>query len=70
MAWVAYEAFAVRKVHRLYLEVAANNARARALYERCGFVQEGIWRDGFRSADGIYSDLVAYSMLEREYSTD
>jgi diamine N-acetyltransferase len=61
--WLQQHAFAGLRAHRVYLEVAAGNARARALYERAGFVQEGVFRDGFRASDGTYHDLVAYGML-------
>jgi diamine N-acetyltransferase len=54
--------------HRMFLEVAAQNTVARALYERCGFVCEGTWRDGFRDADGTYFDLAVYGMLAPEYA--
>lgn len=49
--------------HRIYLEVLAANARARALYERAGFRAEGLMRDGYRAVDGTFHDLVPYGML-------
>jgi RimJ/RimL family protein N-acetyltransferase len=53
--------------HRVYLEVTADNAAARALYERAGFVLEGTWRDGYRdAATGTFRDLCAYGMLARD----
>jgi RimJ/RimL family protein N-acetyltransferase len=68
MRWAQRHAFTSLRAHRMYLEVTADNARARALYERVGFVQEGVFRHGFRVSDGTYHDLVAYGMLEREFA--
>ena len=52
--------------HRLWLDVYADNARARAAYRGLGFVEEGTLRDGALRADGFVS-LVLMSMLEHEY---
>jgi RimJ/RimL family protein N-acetyltransferase len=64
--YVKHFAFEESGAHRLYLEVVAQNSRARRLYESCGFVLEGTWRDGFRDIDGRYSDLCAYGILASE----
>ncbi|MBV9276808.1 MAG: GNAT family N-acetyltransferase [Candidatus Eremiobacteraeota bacterium] len=53
--------------HRLWLEVTSDNIAARCLYETCGFVHEGTWRDGFPADDGNFKDLAAYGMLASEY---
>jgi RimJ/RimL family protein N-acetyltransferase len=54
--------------HRAYLEVQEGNARARNLYEACGFIYEGTYREGARlPANGRYEDLLIYGMLEHEY---
>lgn len=66
--WAQRHAFITLGVHRMYVEVAVHNAAARALYEQCGFVQEGLWREGFQEDDGTYRDLVAYGILDREYA--
>ncbi|MBV9737691.1 MAG: GNAT family N-acetyltransferase [Candidatus Eremiobacteraeota bacterium] len=49
------------------MEVTADNFAARALYESCGFIHEGTWRDGFPANDGTFKDLAAYGMLAREF---
>ncbi len=62
--WALEHAFAERGAHRLYLEVAAANERARRLYERLGFVLEGTSRHGFRNnVTGAYEDLCGYGCL-------
>jgi len=52
--------------HRLWLDVKHDNHRARDLYRRLGFVEEGVMRDAFRTESGEYADLVLMSMLETE----
>jgi len=59
--------FMVRKakelgVTRLELEVVAENARARRLYEKNRFVVEGVKRRGFR-INGRYNDTVLMARL-------
>ncbi|MDE2573524.1 MAG: GNAT family N-acetyltransferase [bacterium] len=62
--WFFEHAFAERGAHRVYLEVAAANERARRLYERLGFSYEGTARHGFRNhASGAYEDLCGYGCL-------
>jgi hypothetical protein len=63
MQYTIWRAFDDIQANRIYLEVVAENARARALYERAGFHQEGVFRQGYRAADGTYHDLVPYGML-------
>jgi len=52
------------RVHRLELTVVAANVRARALYERHGFVVEGTRRDSLISA-GDYVDELLMARLGR-----
>ena len=61
-------AFAEVGAHRLWLEVTADNAPARRLYESEGFVHEGTYRDGFKRRDGVYTDLAHYGLLDSEYA--
>jgi RimJ/RimL family protein N-acetyltransferase len=56
--------------HRFWLDVKALNGQARALYEREGFVQEGVLREavkvGARTPSG-FDSLVVMAMLRPEY---
>jgi putative acetyltransferase len=49
-------------IHRLELTVYADNARAIALYERFGFVREGLHRD-YAWRAGAYVDALAMARL-------
>ena len=63
---VLAHAFDVLGLHRVDLRVLAFNTRAIACYEKCGFVQEGIEREGALIGDEWQSD-VFMSILEQEY---
>jgi RimJ/RimL family protein N-acetyltransferase len=49
---------------RIELDVHADNARAIALYEKVGFVREGIARDAV-FVDGKYRDAVTMALVDR-----
>lgn len=53
-----------RGLTRIELMVHARNARARALYAKVGFQQEGILRDAIR-VDGEYDDVVVMAQLRK-----
>ena len=53
--------------HRLWLDVKTHNKRAKALYDREGFVIEGLLRESVRAADG-FDSLVLMSMLQPEFN--
>ena len=54
------------KLHRIYLEVLESNIRAVRLYEKLGFVREGLLRDAqFRN--GQYLNIVCMGLLSREW---
>jgi RimJ/RimL family protein N-acetyltransferase len=55
-------AFEVVGLHRVELEVYAFNPRARAVYEKVGFVHEGVRRDALRW-DGGWVDAITMSIL-------
>ena len=49
---------------RVELEVRTDNARAIALYDKIGFVREGILRDSF-FIDGEYFDAIAMAIIRK-----
>lgn len=53
-------------LHRIDLEVYDFNPRAARVYEKAGFVREGVKRDALLW-DGTYHDAIVMSMLEPEY---
>lgn len=53
--------------HRLWLDVKAHNARAKALYDSEGFLVEGVLREAVRVAGG-FDSLVVMSMLQPEFA--
>lgn len=52
--------------HRFWLYVAVGNKRAYELYQRLGFVHEGIARECMREGGG-YSSMYILSLLNQEY---
>jgi len=59
-------AFEKMDAHRFWLDVRENNSKAKRLYERCGFVEEGLLRDA-ALFDGEYVSTYIMSILDREY---
>ncbi|MGE0228288.1 MAG: GNAT family N-acetyltransferase [Dehalococcoidia bacterium] len=57
--------FEEMNLHRIELEAFAENARARRVYERLGFVVEGARRDGWYQG-GHYQDVILMGLLEGE----
>lgn len=53
-------------LHRIGLEVFAFNPRARRVYEKVGFVAEGVLRDAKRDGDG-WVDATVMSVLSHEW---
>ncbi|KOV59391.1 GNAT family N-acetyltransferase [Streptomyces sp. MMG1121] len=54
-------------LHRIELEVYGHNARARRVYEKVGFVVEGVRRE-VALRDGAWADEVVMSILDREWA--
>ena len=63
-------AFSELHLHRLSLDVFSFNPRAKHVYEKAGFVQEGILRDAvIDTADGSYADIVLMAILEDDWNS-
>jgi diamine N-acetyltransferase len=63
---VLARAFHDRRVHRVWLDVKPHNARARHVYSKIGFVEEGLLRDALRTGTR-YESLIIMSMLRPEW---
>ena len=59
-------AFEELHLHRVDLRVLEYNQRAISCYEKCGFVKEGVEREG-ALIEGKFETDVFMSMLDREY---
>jgi diamine N-acetyltransferase len=59
-------AFGFLNVHRIAIGVVGFNQRALRFYEKVGFRQEGVQRDGY-FYDHRYHDFVMMSILEHEF---
>ncbi|MCU0496320.1 MAG: GNAT family N-acetyltransferase [Anaerolineae bacterium] len=59
-------AFHELNLHRVQLTVFANNHRAIRLYERLGFVREGVYRE-YLHRDGQRFDMYLYGILRSEW---
>jgi RimJ/RimL family protein N-acetyltransferase len=59
-------AFEQMNLHKVALGVFDFNERARTVYRRCGFVEEGRHREDVFQ-DGRYLDVVRMSVLRREF---
>lgn len=56
--------------HRVDLFCHLNNERARRVYARIGFAEEGILRDLHRNEDGSFRSMRLMSILETEWAAD
>lgn len=62
-------AFRVLRLHRVELRVLEFNTRAIRTYERCGFVREGVEREGVLLGGTWHADVLM-SILEHEFAAD
>ena len=56
-------------MHRIELEVYDFNPRAQHVYEKAGFMREGVRREVLLW-DGEYHDAIVMSILEDEFRND
>ncbi|MBD2848625.1 GNAT family N-acetyltransferase [Paenibacillus sp. IB182496] len=59
-------AFETLKLHRVDLKVLEYNQRAISCYEKCGFIKEGVEREG-ALIEGQWRSDWSMSILEQEY---
>jgi len=59
-------AFKTYQAHRFWLDVKAQNQRARGVYEAAGFMVEGTLRECLRT-ENSFDSLIVMSMLRQEY---
>jgi RimJ/RimL family protein N-acetyltransferase len=59
-------AFAAEKLHKVWLMCWKENVRARGIYSRIGFVEEGCLREEYLHR-GVYHDMIRMSVLDREW---
>ncbi|KZT60057.1 acyl-CoA N-acyltransferase [Calocera cornea HHB12733] len=64
--WVVQHAFEQLNLHRISLGYFASNAAARRVYEKCGFVHEGLKRKTFW-LDGGWVDEGVMGILDEDY---
>jgi [ribosomal protein S5]-alanine N-acetyltransferase len=57
--------FSAKKMHRIHLVIAPENAASRRIAEKCGFVLEGTARGAFFNG-GRNQDVVIYSLLRSD----
>jgi len=56
--------------YRLWLDVLADNARARHVYRAHGFVEEGLLRAAYKLPDESRIDLILMSLLRPDWLQD
>lgn len=61
-----HHAFMNLNLKRVELTVLASNQRAQHLYEKCGFVKEGVKRRA-KFKNGAFEDMLLYAILLDEY---
>jgi RimJ/RimL family protein N-acetyltransferase len=60
--------FTQTPAYRLWLDVLADNARARHVYRTSGFAEEGVMRDAYKLPDESRIDLVLMSLLRPDWT--
>jgi diamine N-acetyltransferase len=65
MPAVLRHGFSELGMNKIYLQVFTTNAKARHLYQKLGFREEGVLRAHY-FVNGAYHDMVSMSMLREE----
>ncbi len=65
--WLLNYLFNDLNMHSVYLEVLETNERAKHIYQKLGFVLDGILRERIYR-DGKYIDYLMFSLLKSEYN--
>lgn len=65
--WALDWAFRVAGMHAVRLSCFSFNERAVKLYQRLGFVREGVTREAYYF-DGVWYNRILFSMLDREWA--
>jgi len=60
--------FETLNLHRIWLQVYANNQHGIRAYEKAGFQHEGVYREGHYQA-GKYHDVFLMSVLRQEWDS-
>lgn len=53
--------------HRVALDTTVDNVRALGLFEKLGFVREGLYRECWRRPDGKWIDCIPLAILRRDW---
>lgn len=61
--WALDHAFTTLGMHKVYARVDPSNVASIRVLESCGFLQEGLLRDDFRTGDGRLLDVCYYGMV-------
>jgi len=61
--------FGTLGLNRIYIHCAAGNKKNRAIPERFGFVQEGVFQDG-EFLYGTFQDLIIYGTVKRNWQNN
>ena len=54
-------------MNRIYLNILEENISSRKLFEKMGFIQEGVQREAVFK-NGKYNNLIMYSLLKEDYA--
>lgn len=53
---------------KIWLETNEDNMAARRVYEKCGFMLEGVHREEYKTIDGAMLSRLYYGLLKREFN--